>query len=196
MAVLMSGGQIAGFDKAIISFVQGLETPFLTPIMKFFTFVGAGNSIKVLAAIVVVILFFFFKQRSELILFIAVLIGSHYVFRILKHTFQRERPDLYRLVEIGGYSFPSGHATNAITFYGILAFILWRLIPTRRGRTLLVIFCASMILMIGLSRIYLGVHYPSDVIAGYCAGGFWLIAAIWLYRFVMDRIHHRKHGRI
>jgi len=192
IAILVSGNQIVGFDMTIISFVQGFETPFLTPIMKFFTFVGSGNSIKVLTAISVIILFFFFKFRSKLILFIVVMIGSHYVFRLLKSMFHRARPDLHRLIEIGGYSFPSGHATNAITFYGILSYLLWHIIPTRFGRTLLVLVCTAMIVMIGLSRIYLGVHYPSDVLGGYCAGGFWLILAIWIYQFVMKKVHERK----
>jgi len=188
MALLMSGNQIVPFDHAIISFVQNLETPFLTKTMKFFTFVGKGDSIKVLAFITVIVLFFFFKHRSDLLLFIVVLIGSHYLYRSLKVLFNRARPDLHRLIEIGGYSFPSGHATNAITFYGIFTFILWTHIPTRWGRTLLMIFSSTMIFMIGLSRIYLGVHYPSDVIAGYFAGGFWLILAICIYQFVKDKM--------
>ncbi|WP_245827608.1 phosphatase PAP2 family protein [Paenisporosarcina indica] len=192
----MSGNQIVGFDKAIISFVQSFETLFLTSIMKFFTFVGAGNTIKVLIAIAMIILFFFFKFRSKLVLLIGVMIGSHYVFRILKLIFHRARPDLHSLIEIGGYSFPSGHATNAITFYGILLYLLWHIIPSRWGRTLLVVICTTMIVMIGVSRIYLGVHYPSDVIAGYCAGGFWLILAIWIYQLVMKKIHEGKHKSV
>ena len=192
MALLVNGDRITEFDKTIISFVQGLENPLLTTTMKFFTFVGAGNTIKVLAFITVIFLFFFLKQRSKILLFIVVLIGSHYVFRVLKALFQRVRPDLNRLIEIGGYSFPSGHATNAMTFYGSLAFLLWSHIPTRQGRTILIVFSASMIFLIGLSRIYLGVHYPSDVIAGYFAGGFWLVLAIGIYQFVMKAI--RDHG--
>ena len=192
MALLVNRDQIVGFDKPIVSFVQGLETPLLTTILKFFTFIGAGSTIKVLAFIMVVILFFFFKQRSKIFLFIVVLIGSHYVFRVLKLLFHRARPDLNRLIEIGGYSFPSGHATNAMTFYGSLAFLLWSHIPTRQGRTILIVFSASMIFLIGLSRVYLGVHYPSDVIAGYCAGGFWLVLAVGIYQFVMKAI--RNHG--
>lgn len=192
MAFLVTGNQIIQFDQAIISFIQGLETPLLTAIMKFFTFIGAGSSIKILALISIIVLFFIFKHRSELILFILVLIGSHYLFRVLKQLFQRARPDLHRLIEIGGYSFPSGHATNAITVYGILSFLLWRHIPTRWGRTLLVFFSIIFIFSIGFSRVYLGVHYPSDVIAGYFIGGFWLIIAIWLYQYIHEKLYERK----
>ena len=191
MALLVNEDLITEFDRTIISFIQGLETTLLTIIMKFFTFVGAGTTIKVLAFITVIILFFYFRHRSEILLFVVVLIGSHYVFRVLKALFQRVRPDLNRLIEIGGYSFPSGHATNAMTFYGSLAFLLWSHIPTRQGRTILIVFSASMIFLIGLSRIYLGVHYPSDVIAGYFAGGFWLVLAVGMYQFVMKAIRER-----
>ena len=192
MAFLVTGNQIIHFDQAIISFIQRLETPLLTKIMKFFTFIGAGSSIKILALISIIVLFFIFKHRSELILFTVVLIVSHYLFRVLKQLFQRARPDLHRLIEIGGYSFPSGHATNAITVYGILSFLLWRHIPTRWGRTLLVFFSIIFIFSIGFSRIYLGVHYPSDVIAGYFVGGFWLIIAIWFYQYIHEKLYERK----
>ncbi|MFX3673092.1 MAG: phosphatase PAP2 family protein [Paenisporosarcina sp.] len=187
LAFLVTGNQIIQFDKALLSFIQNLETPLLTTIMKFFSEIGAGSSIKILALISIIVLFFFFKHRSELILFTMVLIGSHYLFRVLKQLFQRARPDLHRLIEIGGYSFPSGHATNAITVYGILSFLLWRHIPTRWGRALLICFSTIIIFSIGFSRIYLGVHYPSDVIAGYFVGGFWLAITILTYQFVMEK---------
>lgn len=158
MALLVSGNQIVQFDRVIISFIQILETPFLTRIMKVFTFIGSGSSINVLTIITLIVLYFFFKHRSELLLFFVVLLGSYYLFRTLKLIFHRARPDLHRLIEIGGYSFPSGHATNAITVYGILTFLFWRHIPTKWGRKLLLIFSVIMIFMIGFSRIYLGVH--------------------------------------
>jgi undecaprenyl-diphosphatase len=192
-AFLVSGNQIVQFDKVIISFIQGLENDHLTKIMKFFTFIGKGSSIKVLALITLFVLFFFFKHRSELLLFIVVLFGSYHLFRTLKLVFHRARPDLHRLIEIGGYSFPSGHATNAITVYGIISFLLWRHIPTRWGRGLLIVFSIFMIFSIGVSRIYLGVHYPSDVIAGYFSGGFWLIIAIWCFQFIKEKIYERTH---
>jgi len=196
LALLVSGDQIVHFDMAIITFIQGLETPILTTIMKFFTFIGAGSTIKVLAVITVFILFLFFNHRFELLLFIVVLIGSSYLFRTLKLLFHRTRPDLHRLIEIGGYSFPSGHATNAITFYGILTFILWRHIPSRLGRSLLLIISTIFIITIGLSRIYLGVHYPSDILAGYFAGGLWLTLAIWCFQFIKEKFAKRTPNNV
>ena len=195
MAFLVNGDQIIRFDRAIISFAQGLENPVLTSIMKFFTFLGSGESIKVLAFVTAIILFFFLKHRSELLLFLVVLVGSPIIWRSLKELFQRARPDLHRLIEIGGYSFPSGHATNAMTLYGILTFLLWRHIPTRSGRTVLLVLSSIIIFLIGFSRIYLGVHYPSDVIAGYMIGGFWLALAIWVYQFIKEKLYSRRRQK-
>ncbi|KON70564.1 hypothetical protein AKG34_18525 [Peribacillus butanolivorans] len=182
MAFTISAYEFLNFDRAVISFVQGLESPFLTTIMKVFTFIGSSSSIIILSLLVLFYLYKVLKHRLELVLFSAVVVGSTLLNLILKLFFQRARPDLHRLIEIGGYSFPSGHAMNAFTLYGILTFLLWRHISTMWGRTLLILFSVMMILTIGISRIYLGVHYPSDIIGGYLASGCWLAISIWVFQ--------------
>lgn len=189
IAFMVEQKQIGQFDSPIATFIQSFETPFSTNMMLFFTKIGSGTSINIIAFFIFIIFYFFLKFRAELLLFIVVLLGSHYLYRVIKLLFKRERPDLHRLIEIGGYSFPSGHATNAICMYGILTFILWRHIPSRIGRFLLLSFSTFMILMIGISRIYLGVHYPSDVLAGYFAGGCWLTIAIWSYHVALVKLN-------
>lgn len=186
-ALLISGNAISRFDSSIISYIQGLETPSLTVLMKFFTWVGSGPVVAVLALIAMLFLFIVLKHRSELILFVAVVAGSAVLNEILKNLFHRARPSLHRLIEVSGFSFPSGHSMEAFALYGILAFLLWRHIPTRIGRGMLILISAVMILLIGGSRIYLGVHYPSDIIGGYLASGFWLAAAIWVYQQYQER---------
>lgn len=192
MAILISRHHILAFDSAIISYVQGMETPALTAIMKFFTFIGSRDSIITIAIIVMLFLFVVLHHRSELVFFIIAIVGADILNRILKDFLHRARPDLHRLIEIGGYSFPSGHAMSAMAVYGALAFLLWRHIPTRIGRSILIILSAIMIFMIGISRVYLGVHYPSDIIGGYFASGFWLATAIWFYQRYKERRYNRK----
>lgn len=192
MAFVISRNDILSFDSAIIAYIQGLETSSLTAIMKFFTFIGSTKAIVVISVITLLFLYIVLKHRSELVLFTIVIAGSPILNGILKTFFHRARPDLHRLIEIGGYSFPSGHAMNAMTVYGILSFLLWRHIPTRLGRTVLVIISSLFILMIGTSRIYLGVHYPSDIIGGYFASGFWLGMAIWFYQRYKEKRYARK----
>ncbi|OAH59541.1 MULTISPECIES: phosphatase PAP2 family protein [Bacillaceae] len=194
MAFLVSSHEIIQFDQTVISFIQGLESSMLTAIMKFFTLIGSTYSIVVLSLLVLFFLYSVFKHRSELILFIAVVLGSNILFKSLKWFFHRARPDFHRLIEVGGYSFPSGHATNAITLYGILAFLLWRHIPVRWGRMVLIVISTMMMMMIGTSRIYLGVHYPTDIISGYLVGGFWLAIAIWFYQRYQKKRQKRKNS--
>jgi len=192
MALLVSNHSIYHFDSTVIYFIQGLESPAITSIMKIITFLGSSVFIILLSISILYFLYKVLNHRSELILFVAALIGSNILCVLLKLFFHRARPDLHRLIEISGYSFPSGHATNAMTVYGILAFILWRNIRTKTGRSLLIIVSLIMILLIGISRIYLGVHFPSDVIAGYFTGGFWISTAIWYYQRYKERQYERK----
>ena len=182
MAFFVSANKVVQFDSTIITFVQGFENSALTAVMKFFTFIGDTNSVIVLSILVIIFLYVVLKHRVELILFIVAIIGSAVLNQLLKYSFQRARPELHRLIEIDSYSFPSGHAMNAFTVYTIISFLLWRHIPSRAGRILLIIISALMIFTIGISRIYLGVHYPSDIIAGYFASACWLGMAIWFFQ--------------
>ncbi|WP_057766472.1 phosphatase PAP2 family protein [Cytobacillus praedii] len=182
MAFFVSANKVVQFDSTIITFVQGFENSSLTAVMKFFTFIGDTNSVIVLSILVIIFLYAVLKHRVELILFIVAIIGSAVLNQLLKYSFQRARPELHRLIEIDSYSFPSGHAMNAFTVYTIITFLLWRHIPSRAGRILLIIISALMIFTIGISRIYLGVHYPSDIIAGYFASACWLGMAIWFFQ--------------
>lgn len=193
LAFMVSHKHIEPFDSTIITFIQSFETPVLTSIMLFFTDIGSGSSIHVFSFVVFILFYFVLKYRFELLLFIVVLLGSHYLFRAIKHIFERARPDTHRLIEIGGYSFPSGHATNAICIYGVLTFVLWSHIPSRIGRYFLLSFSSFIILAIGVSRIYLGVHYPSDILAGYFVGGFWLTLAIYIFQMVRVKWMGKTH---
>ncbi|MHC0038783.1 phosphatase PAP2 family protein [Pseudoneobacillus sp. C159] len=194
MAFLISAHKIVRFDSSIIGFVQGFESPVLTPMMEFFTFIGSAQVTVILSILILIFLYVVLKHRAELILFIALIVGSPIINSILKSIFHRARPDFHRLIEIGGYSFPSGHAMNACTVYGILTFLLWRHISKKGGRILLLIFNITMILMIGISRIYLGVHYPSDVISGYFASGFLLAMSIWFFQRYKDKRARRRQN--
>ncbi|WP_225519250.1 MULTISPECIES: phosphatase PAP2 family protein [Priestia] len=187
MAILISGSKIEASDHSIISFIQGFESPGLTAIMKGFTFIGSTPSVAVISLFSLFFLYKVLKHRTELILFIAIIVGSPILNELLKLLFHRARPDFHRLIKINGYSFPSGHAMSAFAVYGVLSFLLWRHIPTRWGRTLLIVTSIIMILTIGISRIYLGVHYPSDVIGGYFASGCWLAIAIWFYQRYLEK---------
>lgn len=186
MAILVKARILYRFDHTVIHFIQGLESEPLTIVMKFFTRIGSFPSIMVIFLLVLIILVFY-KSKVKLLIFGAVVLGTPILNTILKLSFHRVRPNLHRLIEIGGYSFPSGHSMNAVSVYCVIAYLLWNQIPGRIGRIVLIITTSLFILMIGISRIYLGVHYPSDVLAGYLASSSWILAVIWFYHKYVSR---------
>ncbi|SMQ86857.1 undecaprenyl-diphosphatase [Bacillus sp. OV166] len=193
VTLLISDHKIIDFDSDVIAVIQGLESPFLTKVMKFFTFIGSSLVVIILSLLLMFFLYKVLHHRLELILFISAIIGSAVLNQILKQIFHRVRPNFHRLIDIGGYSYPSGHAMNAFTVYVIISFLLWRHIDKKWGRSLLIFFSVIMILAIGISRIYLGVHYPSDIIAEYLASGFWLTVAIWFFQFYKEKSYNKKY---
>jgi undecaprenyl-diphosphatase len=182
MALLYSSPFMINFDSYITSFVQSMEAPAITTIMKFFTYIGAGLPIVIIAVFALIILYFVLDHRRELILFVTAIVGSALLNVLLKLLFHRARPNLHRIIEVTGFSFPSGHAMAAFSLYATLIFLLRNNVSSGYSRVLLLLIGSTVIAAIGLSRIYLGVHYPSDVIAGYLASGFWVFISIWLYR--------------
>jgi undecaprenyl-diphosphatase len=98
----------------------------------------------------------------------------------LKHLFDRNRPLIPLLEEARGLSFPSGHALMSVTFYGLLIYIVFKGFKNKPLKWTLIAMLLALILIIGFSRIYLRVHYASDVIAGFCVGLLWLVICVWV----------------
>lgn len=192
ISLLITDRKIIHFDRIIIDSIQGLESTVLTNVMKFFTFIGSAPFVIVLSLFLLFFLYKVLHHRLELILVVAAITGSAILNGILKNFFQRVRPDFHRLIEIEGYSFPSGHAMNAFTVYGIISFLLWRHISSWLGRWTLIFVSVVMILAIGFSRIYLGVHYPSDIMGGYFASGFWITTAILFFQYYQEKRYNRN----
>ncbi len=170
------------FDESVISAVQGWESPELTRVMESFSWLGSTVVVIVLAVSILLFLAFVLGHRKELLLFVAVIGGAPLLNVFLKSWFKRERPDIHRLVEEAGYSFPSGHSMAAFALYSILTYLLWKHLNGSAGKMLLVLIGSAIVICIGLSRIYLGVHYPSDVLGGYLASGVWLGLMIEIFR--------------
>ncbi|MCY9698335.1 phosphatase PAP2 family protein [Paenibacillus alginolyticus] len=187
------GQQIAQFDHNVITFIQGMESPGLTLLMKVFTFIGSTPIVIVIALSAILFLYFVLHHRFELVFFVSIVAGTGIINLLLKLYFARQRPDLHRLIQETGYSFPSGHSMEAFALYASLAFLLWRHICTRIGRTINILICIVMIGLIGISRIYLGVHYPSDVIGGYLASGVYFTLGVWLFQWYKEyRAYNKK----
>lgn len=105
--------------------------------------------------------------------------------QLFKHIVKRPRPIGNRLIKIGGYSFPSGHAMVSMAFYGYLLYLTQTYVKNKKQRKIISVILISIIILVGISRIYLGVHYCSDIITGYC------ISIIYLIIFT-DLLHKYK----
>ena len=162
--------ELKNFDYSIIKFIQSRISEQLTSVMKIITFFG-GQLGLVLADSISSIILFFFKKRYAVYIILSSIAGL-VLNLLLKGFFERERPVFYRLIEENGYSFPSGHSMSAMIFYISLAVILAKISKSKMVDIIIGILFAILIILIGISRIYLGVHYPSDVLAGFAAGGF------------------------
>lgn len=154
-------------------------SPGLTAFMRFVSFVGKPLVIAVICVIVGGVLLWA-RSHRRLYAFAATMIGGGLLNPALKGVFQRDRPSGFEaLGSAPGYSFPSGHAMGATLLFGSLAYVIYFSIEhSRRLRVLAVTLCVLMILSIGASRIYLGVHYLSDVMAGFAAGLCWVAVCL------------------
>ena len=181
LAEEMLEGDTQQFDAFVRTAVHQLATPGLTRLMEVFSFLGSVAAVTTMCLVAVGVSLYFGRTRAAALLAITML-GVAVLDLALKHAFHRPRPLAFFGATPNSYSFPSGHALGSLCFYGVLAAIL---APLARGwGAKLCIWIATVLLvgMIGLSRIYLGVHYPSDVIAGYCAGAVWVGAVGFLDR--------------
>ena len=166
MAEEVFEGESKNIDAAIREFVHGFASGWLTTTMQFFAFLGSTLFLTS-ASILMVVIFLFRKQRRSAILLACVMAGAVVLNYVLKITFSRTRPVPYFDTPLPeSFSFPSGHALYAVCFYGTIA---W-LVPSRlRRKSFRIAIWAAAVLtafLVGMSRIYLGVHYPTDVVAG------------------------------
>lgn len=164
-------------DQSIGTAAVETRNGFLTPIARFFTTFG-GTDFSILFLLVVCSLFFFVLNRKDLAVWYAfmVAVGAGLLNQAVKYTFKKPRPAFEHLVREGGYTFPSGHSMGSMIIYGGLFFLLLQWKRDLKRKRLLAAGFLLLILLIGLSRIYLGVHFASDVIGGYSLGASVLLA--------------------
>lgn len=168
------------FDDAAFQFLSLHISNRNTDVMQFFTFLGTHTFL--IPANILLVLYFLFinKHRWYSIKVPVVALSSLLLMFSLKFVFHRNRPLTPLMKEAMGFSFPSGHALISSTFYGLLIYIVWQNVKNKFLKWLLMIIFLLLIFLIGLSRVYLRVHYASDVIAGFCIGIMWLLLALWI----------------
>lgn len=174
-------------DTAITNFIGGYSSPQLTPFMEAMTFLASKYFL--IPAYLILIGWFLIHQKKKIVAInvaITGTIGFCLVF-ILKNIFQRNRPLSPMIEPLNDYSFPSGHTTSGFIFYGLLIYLVWQSKLNTLSKFLLGVLLLLIALLIGTSRIYLGMHYPSDVVAGFCLGFIWLTTALLLLHYLNKR---------
>jgi membrane-associated phospholipid phosphatase len=181
------GEQDDVLDKTSSEFIsRNIENAGLTRIMKGITFFASLNFLLAGYSILVLWLWLL-KKNNILALDIAIIaIASSLLTTFFKNIFQRVRP-LDPLIEpLENYSYPSGHASLGFVFYGLLAYLTWKLSIRPIYKHIIAGSLVLFSLLIGFSRIYLRIHHTSDVIAGFCQGIAWLAISIWL----LEKVGH------
>ena len=156
----------------------------ITPIAKVITQMGGA-----IALIAITIALLLFLKNKKIGIAIAINLGIATVLNlVLKHIVQRPRPTEYRMISETGYSFPSGHSMVSMAFYGFLIYLIYKQVENKKLKWGLIIALSILIVTIGISRIYLGVHYTSDVLAGFTISVSYLIVYTSIVKkFILER---------
>jgi membrane-associated phospholipid phosphatase len=179
------------FDLHVFTAIRPFISDFHTLVMRGITFF-ATSEFLLPANILLATLLLIRKHRWYSLKVPVVSIGSFIIMSSLKVLFSRPRPDhpVYELAK--GFSFPSGHAMSAMTFYGLIVYLVWKNVHNNVYKWLLTILLVIFVLLIGFSRVYLRVHYASDVLAGFALGLIWLVISLW----VMHKIENHTRRNI
>lgn len=186
IAAGISGNRPLMFDEPILLFLHAQASPLLT---AFFTTVThLGDSVVIILLIMGLAAYYTYRKMYHKALFVTFGIGGVVVANtLLKSIFQRERPALWaHLVNETNFSFPSGHAMLSAAFATMLVILFWE----TKYRWLVVVLATVGTVIVGLSRLYLGVHYPSDILAGWCVSA----VCVLLVSIVLKFFYRKKHA--
>ena len=171
-------GDIIGY-KMISTF---LISDFVTPIAKFITNFGG----EIFLSIATIALLLLIKNKKIGLSIFSNIVIITILNQLLKRILRRPRPTEFRIVEETGYSFPSGHSMVSMAFYGYLIYLIYRYIENKYIKWLLIVLLSILICLIGISRIYLGVHYTSDVLGGFLLSISYLVVYISLIKKILS----------
>ena len=172
---------IKQFDLKIIENSEIFRTPLFTKIMVGITYL-ANWQVILIGLIVCSLIFITYKKYDYLKLLIVSVLGGQLIVEVMKHFVQRTRPNVFQLIPETGFSFPSGHVFAAVYFYGLLSYLLFKQSKNKLQKVIITLVALIIILGIGFSRIYLGVHWISDVITSYVLGLIWVTILLIFFK--------------
>ena len=178
LAVCVHFDKFQNFDTEIHDIILMIDFPLVSGFWMVIT--TLANPIFIILLLIILLLIINNKKYGLLMVFNTI--NILFLNQILKLLFSRPRPFELMLIEETGYSFPSGHAMLSLAFYGFLIYIVWKVNLSKMVKKILTAFLIILILLIGVSRIYLGVHYPSDILGGFAISLVYLIIFIKLVK--------------
>lgn len=173
-------------DRVVQAWVSQHHNAFLDNFFVWLTSLG-GVSMLISLSILVILLLLLKRDRIAGLMFAVTMFSSWTIMHSLKILFMRPRPSGEHLVYAAGYSFPSGHAMLSLVFYGFLVYLVYPRISRTAGR-MTIILAGTIILLVGASRVYLNVHYVSDVLGGYLFGTLCLMGFAIIYQKLKIRL--------
>jgi membrane-associated phospholipid phosphatase len=187
----LAENELGPFDRFVTDLVMSFRSPALTTFFRYVTELGDVYAYIVISVLIAT--YFFVRHRSWRFILQTMLVMALSTLSnvVLKKFINRERPAQEHLVTIDTLSYPSGHSMSAMAFYGFLIYLSFQWKMPRVVRAVLVVLLVTVILSIGTSRIYLGVHFPSDVAAGYTGGLIWITFCIVVFN-VTDMLRQRR----
>lgn len=186
-------GDTLQFDEWASGSMHRHATQTLTSVMLVITSLGSTLVLIILGIVTLIVLLYVGWRRAGLMLSITMA-GAFLLNAILKASFRRQRPvPFFGLTAPSSFSFPSGHALLSFCFYGGLAMVVAAHLQSRPQRIAVWVTTGVLVILIGISRVYLGMHYASDVIAGFTAAFIWVVAVNFAYRFWRSRGQRSRH---
>ena len=187
-AVKDKGRDTTAFDHSLLLWMHAHATPWATTAARGLAWMGSPPIIVSLAALAALLGLLWRRVRGAAWTLPLAVLGAGIIIQGVKMEFRRPRPSFFTpLLHETGYSFPSGHSLISIVVYGLLGYFALNLVKSHAGRLAVRVVTASLIIAIGVSRVYVGVHYPTDVLAGWSAGLPWLITCIGLHEILVRR---------
>ena len=179
---------VTPFDRDLLSFMNRHRNPILTQVAIILAHLGSPTVVVGIAFVAAIAGLFWRKVRGAAWTLPIAVIGAGLIIQGVKMMMRRPRPSLYTpLLHEGGFSFPSGHSLIAMVVYGLLGYFALHLVKNKAGRLAVRMVTVLVVFSIGLSRIYVQVHYPTDVLAGWTAGIPWLVTCLGLHEVLARR---------